>query len=419
MSAGSKTAAGAETLFPGLDARSLGFVRDPAGIDGALKQLASRAVERDLRGGSLEEELRELARLGVTAARLPLDAGGGGLGYAQTVDLIVALARADSSAAQSLRSHFLHVEHVVQVPEAPGSAIDAREIAQGRIFGSATTEVGNVQVGAVDTRVARGADGRLRLNGRKFYTTGAGYADWVNVFAADDAGTHVIATVPRRAEGVVVVDDWDGIGQRLTMSGSMHFENVLVEPGRVRPRSTAEGARSARHDAMAQLTHLATLAGIAIRAFEDAAGWLQGRQRHFSHAAASTPAEDPVVQEIVGRVSAVAGTALHAVRSAARQLEAHVNAANEEGCRDAHRTVTQLQVVLPSLVMDAAQSLFDIGGGSLTVASRGFDRHWRNARTLASHNPSPQKARVLGHEALNGVPLPDIWYAGTAPTVRA
>ncbi|MNW10514.1 hypothetical protein D3C71_2077520 [compost metagenome] len=49
----------------------------------------------------------------------------------------------------------------------------------------------------------------------------------------------------------------------------------------------------------------------------------------------------------------------------------------------------------------------------MVVASRGFDRHWRNARTIASHNPSPQKARVLGHEALNGVALPDVWFVGT------
>ena len=33
---------------------------------------------------------------------------------------------------------------------------------------------------------------------------------------------------------------------------------------------------------------------------------------------------------------------------------------------------------------------------------RGLDRHWRNARTLASHNPRVYKARILGDWLING-----------------
>lgn len=402
-------------FFDELQAASLGFGQASAAIDEWLQRLRSRAIERDRAGGSLADDLHELAALGVTAARLPVELGGLGFSYPQAVDLLVALARADSSAAQSLRSHFLAVEQLVNAPAATRDAFLSAEIAAGRIIGAATTEIGSVEVGSVQTRLATDADGQLRLNGAKFYTTGAGYAHWVQVFAADAQGRHVIATVARDAPGVVVVDDWDGVGQRLTMSGSMRFENVRVEPARVRLRSPADAAPSARQDAMAQITHLATLTGIAIRAFEDSVAWLDGRTRHFSHAAAATPAQDPVVQQIVGRLSAVAGTALLALRSAARELQAAASALAGAGdpFRDAHRSVTQLQVVLPSLILDAAQSLFDVGGGSMVVASRGFDRHWRNARTIASHNPSPQKARVLGHEALNGVALPDVWFVGT------
>jgi len=383
-------------------------------VDAVLETLGDRAAGRDRDGGSLAKELRALAELGVTSARLATAQGGLGWSYAQNVDLLIALARADSSAAQSLRSHFLYVEHLVRHPELPGNAFGVAEVAGGKLFASATTEIGPIAVGAVGTKVAPDGQGRLRLNGSKFYTTGAGYADWVNVFAADTKGTHILATVAREDQGVTVMDDWDGVGQRLTMSGTMQFDQVLVDPARVRPRAHSEDTPSGLQDAMAQLTHLATLTGIAIRAFEDAAAWLHGRKRHFSHAAASVPADDPLVQEQVGRLEAVAGTALLAVRSAALQLQTPRENALGDPYADGHRAVTQLQVVLPALVLDATQALFDIGGGSMVVAARGLDRHWRNARTLASHNPSPQKARVLGHEALNGVPLPTIWYAGTA-----
>jgi alkylation response protein AidB-like acyl-CoA dehydrogenase len=50
--------------------------------------------------------------------------------------------------------------------------------------------------------------------------------------------------------------------------------------------------------------------------------------------------------------------------------------------------------------------LFDIGGSSAVKQSANLDRHWRNARTLASHNPTPYKARAVGDYLLNGTLLP-------------
>jgi alkylation response protein AidB-like acyl-CoA dehydrogenase len=38
--------------------------------------------------------------------------------------------------------------------------------------------------------------------------------------------------------------------------------------------------------------------------------------------------------------------------------------------------------------------------------SHNFDRHWRNARTLSSHNPTTLKARSIGDYEVNGTPLP-------------
>jgi len=42
-----------------------------------------------------------------------------------------------------------------------------------------------------------------------------------------------------------------------------------------------------------------------------------------------------------------------------------------------------------------------------------LDRHWRNARTLASHNPRVYKARILGDWLINGTdPLPNLAKLG-------
>ena len=43
---------------------------------------------------------------------------------------------------------------------------------------------------------------------------------------------------------------------------------------------------------------------------------------------------------------------------------------------------------------------------SATRREFNFDRHWRNARTLVSHNPIAHKARVVGDYLLNAEPPP-------------
>ena len=55
----------------------------------------------------------------------------------------------------------------------------------------------------------------------------------------------------------------------------------------------------------------------------------------------------------------------------------------------------------------AAGELFDVGGGQAVRQSSHLDRHWRNIRTLASHNPRTYKARAVGAYEIDGTPLPN------------
>ena len=57
--------------------------------------------------------------------------------------------------------------------------------------------------------------------------------------------------------------------------------------------------------------------------------------------------------------------------------------------------------------VDVGARLFEVAGTRAALAAEGLDRHWRNARTLASHNPASQKARVLGEYEIHGTPLPN------------
>ena len=64
--------------------------------------------------------------------------------------------------------------------------------------------------------------------------------------------------------------------------------------------------------------------------------------------------------------------------------------------------VAQAGVVAIESALRASELLFDVGGGSITNRDLGFDRHWRNARTAANHNPRQWKAAVAGAYHLTG-----------------
>jgi len=64
------------------------------------------------------------------------------------------------------------------------------------------------------------------------------------------------------------------------------------------------------------------------------------------------------------------------------------------------------------MVPRAASLLFDTLGASAVRSSTALDRHWRNARTVASHNPWIFKARQLGDHAVNGRTPEFVWAVG-------
>jgi alkylation response protein AidB-like acyl-CoA dehydrogenase len=64
--------------------------------------------------------------------------------------------------------------------------------------------------------------------------------------------------------------------------------------------------------------------------------------------------------------------------------------------------VAQAGTTAIECALRAAELLFDVGGASITDRGLGFDRHWRNARTAANHNPRQWKLAVAGAWHLTG-----------------
>ncbi|KAF1020169.1 MAG: Dibenzothiophene desulfurization enzyme C [Paracidovorax wautersii] len=131
---------------------------------------------------------------------------------------------------------------------------------------------------------------------------------------------------------------------------------------------------------------------------------------------AARPIDDPVIQQTVGEIGATAFAAEAIVLAAADALDRVNQARAREGGEQlalAHAAAVaaaQAKVVVDELVVRVAGQLFDVGGASAATQRYNLDRHWRNARTLASHNPATLKARNLGEHALLGTVLPSGFF---------
>ncbi|WP_243794671.1 acyl-CoA dehydrogenase family protein [Saccharopolyspora gloriosae] len=362
-------------------------------------RIAERATDREQNRRLLHDEVRALRDAGFGAIRLAPEHGGLGVDVRQLFLLLIELAAAESNLPQALRVHFSFTEEVLAEPDSAHRREWLSRIGSGALLGAATSERANER-GTVSTEV-RAVDGRLLLNGTKFYSTGTLYADYISTFAANEDGEHVRLVVPADAPGVVRQDDWRGFGQRLTASGTTRFDDVEVDPAEIRRGPRPDDATS-RHGFL-QLVQLAGLAGIAHRASSDAAEYVRRRRRTFNQGNADLVRHDPLVQQVVGRVDSAAHAARAIVLAAAAELEAAAARPHDrELAAAADVAAYRAQVTVSELVLGATSALFDVGGASIVDEDLRLDRHWRNARTLTVHNPVIYKQRMVGDHVLNG-----------------
>ncbi|MBP1240674.1 alkylation response protein AidB-like acyl-CoA dehydrogenase [Frigoribacterium sp. PvP120] len=389
-----------------------------------LERIAAGAVARERERRLPVAEVDELRRAGFGALRVPVSHGGWGASLEQEYRLLVRLGEADSNLPQLLRGHVAFVETQRAQPDGPLRDEWLHRLAAGDVLvGNAQAERGAAT--EVTTRLEQRGDD-LVLTGSKFYSTGTIYSDWIWVGAVrvggDRDGERVALSVRADAPGVTRVDDWAGFGQRLTGSGTTVFDDVVVDPRQVLPWGESAERRPLAHaQSLYQLVLLAALSGTARAVVRDAVAFVRPRTRTFGVGGTSSPREDPLVQRVVGRLSSIASSVEAITLAAVR----HVDAADRAGAGDDDhgarweealvRVFEAQQVVLP-LVLEAATSLFEVGGASAVDTELALDRHWRNARTIASHNPAILRERAVGDYRLNGVPPATPGAPAGAPT---
>jgi SfnB family sulfur acquisition oxidoreductase len=341
--------------------------------------LAENAAERDRERRLPHAEMDLLSDRGLLAITVPKEFGGAGVatGMLEGLRLI----------GSQEQKHFFF-----------------KAVLTGERLGNALSEIGTRTAQDHATKITR--DGPTwRLNGRKFYSTGVLFAHWIAVVANNDEGKSTLAVIPRDSEGITIVDDWSGFGQRTTGSGTTILENVPVHPFSIVPfhllfeTPTSMGPH-------AQIMHAAVDQGIARGALAETIRFVRQYTRPWKESGVEHGYEDPHIIADIGEVK-IRVDAAHAllVRAAEFVDEATVNP-SADTVAAASIAVAEAKVAANDASLLAGSKLIELGGSRSTLAEFNLDRYWRNARTHTVHDPVRWKYRVIGNYWLNGVNPP-------------
>ncbi|HEY9237681.1 MAG TPA: SfnB family sulfur acquisition oxidoreductase [Burkholderiaceae bacterium] len=374
--------------------------------------IAPGAAERDRDRRLPHAEVDAFSQSGLWALTVPRSHGGPQVRHTTLVEVFRRIAQADPSIAQIPQNHY----SVVTALLLDGSDAQQRfffaEVLQGARLGNAVSETGTRSVRESKTRLLPDDDaqaGGFRIEGRKFYSTGALFADWIPVSARDAQERPWLAILERGTPGLEVIDDWSGFGQRTTASGSVTLAQVPVQTWQLVP-STRFG-RPTLAGPFSQILQAAIDAGIAHAALEDLRAFVTTRARPWIDSGADRAAADPLTVADVGRLRLQLRAADALLDNAARALDETPAVSTPEIAGRASLAVAEAKILTTEIALQASSKLFEFAGSQSTLAEHGLDRHWRNARVHTLHDPVRWKYHALGDHFLNGtLPPHHLWF---------
>ncbi|WP_405673450.1 SfnB family sulfur acquisition oxidoreductase [Streptomyces sp. NBC_01530] len=364
-------------------------------------EASARDVERRLP----RAELDRLSASGLLAVTVPAEHGGADVTASTLAEIFRLLASADGSIAQIPQSHFAYVNVIRRQGSEEQRKFFFAELLAGRRFGNAQSEAGTKHVQDIRTRLQPQPDGSYVLTGVKHYSTGALFADWIPVLARAEDDTLHVAYVPADAPGLRVIDDWDGLGQRTTASGTVRLDDVPVPADRVLPHHlTFEGPQL--HGAVAQLLHAAIDTGIAAGALAEAAEFVRTKSRPWFESGVETAAEDPLLIQRFGELALRTRASEALLREAARAIDVARADLTDDTAAEASIAVAAAKVQAAQTAVEVASALFEVSGTRSALNSLNLHRHWRDARTHTLHDPARWKIQHIGRYVLNGTRPP-------------
>jgi alkylation response protein AidB-like acyl-CoA dehydrogenase len=368
--------------------------------------IAPAAARADAAGRYPTASIAALKRSGILQSGLPAEWGGLGASHRVSLEAQVRIAAADSSVAQIFKVHDeLTREIFVYCPDELRPPLSAR-IRDGAILGLAVAESGRKVDDPWRTVATPHADGGFTVDGEKIYTTGAAEADLIAVWAFNPAAEGAadnfllglqLNLVPRDTEGVTVHRDWDMLGQRATDSGTVTFRQVRTDPAL---RASVPGRAPLPQNSLRyQAGFAAVLVGIGIGAMSAAVPFVASRARPWPSAGVDSAADDPVVKRLAGELTAGLAAAYALTMATGDLLDAFER--GELSRTELAVPIFTAKSAATKAALAATADAFALMGASATRTGTGFDRYWRDARTLALHDPVDWKHIEIGANVLS------------------
>ncbi|MDQ7907531.1 SfnB family sulfur acquisition oxidoreductase [Phytohabitans sp. ZYX-F-186] len=384
-------------------------IRDDAEAIAVARRLADRFAagdaQRDAARVLPHAEVDELAATGLLAITVPAEDGGAGVSARTLGEVIEILSAGDASIGQIPQNHFFFVDVLRHAGTPEQRKFFHAELLAGKRFGNALSERGTATAHDFRIGFARRPDGSYIVDGTKYYATGSPFAHWIPIYALDAGRKLHAAWIPAGHSGVRVEDDWVGMGQRTTGSGTVRFDGVVVPPEHVVPVWRIFESTET-FGAFGNYMHAAVDTGIAVAALRDGKDLIRTLARPWWEAEVERAADEPAVVQQFGELALLVRSARALLREAGAALDAARADLTEHSSAEASAAVAAARAQADTAALTVASEVFALVGTRSAAQELNLHRHWRNARTHTLHDPRRWKVRHLGQWELNDVPPP-------------
>jgi alkylation response protein AidB-like acyl-CoA dehydrogenase len=386
----------------------------------AAREIALLATDHRLQNDIPWRQAEILSQSGVTTIAVPKALGGIGASIATIVETVRIISTADGGVGQLLQIHQVMLRGVLARPEGEARNLLVRDILAGKRLGHAGAETGGKTKFDHKTTAQRNAEGKWVVNGHKFYTTGSHLAEWISAGAKTAEGD-IGFLVNRHTPGVFLDDDWDAFGQQHSVSGSVRFDNVVLDDRFVsqRKESPADDGKEVTSPVRTNLTwpqilHAAIDTGIARGALDAAVHYLNNNAHVWVDADVERAVQEPLIIKAIGDYAIAVRTAESLLRDAAELFDEYRNTADNEYLQnELILAVATARAQSDHASIFIGSDIFSLLGASSSYRKFNLHRFFGDARVHTTHDPIRWRLHHIGNYYLNDV-APDEYSAASA-----
>ncbi|QDK98230.1 SfnB family sulfur acquisition oxidoreductase [Acinetobacter tandoii] len=387
-----------------LNSKNIQIIENDQDAINAAYQVADFALEgrnhRDQTRTLPFAEIEQFSQKGLGGLRIPKQYGGAYVSNKTLARVFRILNKADSSVGQIPQNQISLLYLIDLMGTEAQKQLIFQQILDGKRLANGGPERHTKDSKTLNTSLSI-ENGHYYLQGEKFYSTGSSFADWLAIKAIHPEGHVVLVLVDREAEGVEVINDWDGFGQRTTSSGSVRLNHVEIDPFLIFDERILTAAPTYR-GAYSQLLQAAIDVGIAEAAFEDTLAAVK-KARPIVDAQVEKASFEHYTLQKIGKLQIQLEAAILLLDEAAEYLDEldQLDAVTDEQAAHASILVAEAKIYANDAALNISEKLLELGGSRSSLSQFNLDQHWRNARVHTLHDPVRWKLHALGDYYLN------------------